>query len=87
MEKVGIKSDLIYVLERLILPKNKIVTSGIGVFVTEICYFENGGFKALYMNKSVNNCNIVKVNGDKLNATSFAKIINEKRTRYRHKVM
>lgn len=63
-------------LERLVLPKNKIVTNGVGVFVPEICYFENGGFKALYMNKSVGNGTIVKVNGDKLNSTSFAKIMN-----------
>lgn len=47
------KTFLKWVLKRLTIPNNKIVLKGLNIYVSEICFYENGELSSLYMNKDI----------------------------------
>ena len=47
------KTYLKWILKRLTIPSNKIVLKGLNIYVSEICFYENGELSSLYMNKDI----------------------------------
>lgn len=49
----GSEEYLELVLQRLMIPQNKIVRRSIEVFIPEICYFKNGEADTLYFSREL----------------------------------
>ena len=80
-------SHLRWVLRRLTLPNNKVIIRGLNVFIPEIAFYQDGELSAFYMNKDMFDPSLKEFTRDKLIPTFFQKAINEKRWKYRERVL
>lgn len=75
-----------WLLRKLQLPTNKIVTRGVDFFISEICFYRDGEAIGLFLNRDFNDYTLKEIPKERLTHIFIRKTFNERRRKYREKL-